>query len=145
MNNRLLKIKYNSPTILILLVQPVYALWLLSIGNFAARQLKRNDTLNKISTITMAVIWTSVIIMSQIKSLRHTVLFDFSFEILFPFSFVCWIYSIIFVAKATVDYENMDKDYMTSMRDYLPRFFLIYCIIGVWFVQKTINETYKLE
>lgn len=145
MTNRLLKIKYNSFAVIILFIQPIYALWLLSLGNYTSKLLNRNDILNKVSAVYMALVWTVVFVVSQIKSLRHSEIHDFTFNILFPLTFVCWIYSSIFVAKATIDFENKDNDYMTSFRDYLPRFFIIfYWFFGIWYLQKKINTTYQV-
>ena len=94
----------------------------------------------------MAVVWTILIVVFSVNNLKHSAFADVLFTIFFPLTFICWIYSSLFVAKSTIDFENKDKDYMPSLRDYVPRFFILfYWLFGLWYVQKTINTKYNIK
>jgi len=141
----LLDIKYNSWKLLIILIPPIYSLWLLAIGKRLSEKLKKSDRIFTLITILFFGLNTALIILWPFYDL--SILRDFKSEITILFKIYFFLYLIIIsiLTNITIKYERLklsERFYsIINFGDYIKRFFtFIYYPFFIWTYQKIVNN-----
>ncbi|MBN2572089.1 MAG: hypothetical protein JXA68_08175 [Ignavibacteriales bacterium] len=146
---RLLDIKYNSIKLIIVLLPPIYSLWLLALGKRILEKMSVSDIFFSFVTIVFFLISLVSIILWPFISLEYFSNHQFEFSIIALISLLIFIISITILSYYTIKFERHQMtDNYYSLRDagdYIKRFFsFFFWPIFIWTLQKTI-KLYNLK
>jgi uncharacterized membrane protein len=144
-----LRIRIFDSLIILLLLQPIYVIWMYKIARLGEIQLQRKS--NKIFLITsiLFIIFLVVAfllisgdfenseIISSIKSMGR------QYENIFVgLIIICWVYCSYFTMTMTFKLEeSLNEDYIPTILDKIFRFSqILFWMFGIWVVQPKINE-----
>lgn len=141
---KLLDIRTDSGKIWLLLIPPVYTLWLLAIGKRLLVKQHKSDK------IFLFFAWGTLLLFAALFLIMPFVRIDPGFTdkivitIILTFYFF-WFVTLGMLTNITIKYERLatpDKYYTIADNiAYLKRFFgFIYWPISIWWYQKTVNE-----
>jgi hypothetical protein len=145
----ILRIRIYNPLFLIVLIQPIYVIWMYKIGRLGEKQLHRKP--NKIFLLSCLVLLLCIIITVILisKTLENTELIRFlesksdQLENMFVgLMIVCWVYCSLYSMTMSFKIEeSLNEDYFPTIQEKAFRFFqILYWIFGIWVVQPRINE-----
>jgi hypothetical protein len=146
---RLLDIKHNSIKLLIVLLPPIYSLWLLALGKRILAKMRISDKFFSFVTIVFFLINLVLIILWPFISLEYFSNHQNEFSIIALFSLLIFFISITILSYYTIKFERLqitDKYYtLSDTGDYIRRFFSFFLWpIFIWTLQKTI-KIYNLK
>jgi hypothetical protein len=143
---KLLDLKHDSKNLWIILLPPVYALWLLAIGKRLIGKQNKSDRF--FSIITSLFFALNVIEIIALPFLIHFDFFNTHRQEYNLFGFVyfsLFLLSILILTNITVKYDRnkqSDKYYSkTDISEYIGRFFVfVLWPYSIWTYQKNVNE-----
>jgi hypothetical protein len=144
---QLLDIKPDSTKMLLLIIPPIYALWLLAIGKKLLKKKSKSDNLftffGSVNVLLFTYIFIFVPIIQRLGSNIVTSGNQVLPLIIAFFSF--WFVTIGFATNLIVKHErevNPDYNYtLVNIFDYVFRFFALYFWpFTIWSYQKKVNE-----
>jgi hypothetical protein len=142
--NKLLEIDCESFKINLLLLPPIYGLWLLAIGQFIIKNKKLRLMLSFFTFLFTLVITIWLILLTYLI-LNKNLTFNLEFInwLVIPY----WIVIVIIYTYLTLTFESKNSKIIKfrklSIFDFYIRFFLLSnWIIGIWSLQR-IFSTYK--
>jgi hypothetical protein len=150
--NWLLKIDKRNPLMILLLIHPIYVIWMYKIGQQG--EIKLGTKVNKLFAVTNLILFLSIIlVLFQITLIRpdsHLMRLIDNNDTLFMGLLIgllmfCWIYSSYYAMRITIKLDKQkDEDYYPSITDKTVRFFqVLYWIFGIWILQPRLNEYFS--
>jgi hypothetical protein len=140
---KLLQIKTNSFFIYLLLIPPVYAIWLFSICRVISRN-KNEKLLVSSAIIIFAILVSMAFFIYPVLLINKSPFLASSLSDALIFAGMnYWILISIVIAFLSIRYEKtvLNIRLTTDMFDYFIRFFVIInWLIGIWSYQKIVNN-----
>ena len=144
---KLLDIKPDSTKMLLLLIPPIYALWLLAIGKKLLKNKNESENLFTFFGSATVLLFTYIFIFVPIiqrLGINMVTSGDQVLTLIISF-FSFWLVTIGFATNLIVKYEreaNLDYNYtLVNIFDYVFRFFALYFWpFTIWSFQKKVNE-----
>jgi hypothetical protein len=145
----ILRIRTSDPLFIIVLIQPIYIIWMYKIVRLGEKHLHRKQ--NKVFLLSCLVLFICIIIafiplddiFGNTSIIRTIDPSDDIFEtILICLIMASWLYCAIYSTIMTFKTEeSLDEDFIPTIQDKIFRFFQItYWIFGIWIVQPKIND-----
>ena len=147
---KLLDIKTESGKIWLLILPPIYALWLLAIGKkLLQRQNKPDKTFTIFASLTVIFFTIAFFIAPLLKLFEIDIIVtDERMKSIVFAIFFFWFGTTSMLSSLTVNYERLvtpERYYsLVDKFDYVKRFFaFFYWPFSIWTYQKTVNEYNK--
>lgn len=149
--NWVLNIRRSDPLIILLLIHPIYVIWIYKIGSNGEKLLgnKRNILFFISNSIVFILIFVFFLQFqfTLIDSKLITCLENNDFHlmsILIGIIGFCWIYSSYYSMKIIIKLEKQrNEEYYSSLTTKIHIFFqLLYWIFGIWVLQQRLNELF---
>lgn len=150
--NWILDIKADSIWIFLLIIPPIYILWIYKIGRLGEQILnsKRNWFFCVLSFLYFAFSCAFIIdVLSKEDTLLHFLYvskIDFRITLLFFCLLVLsWFYFIYYATRMSIKLDEFENEsYSPKIQDKIYRYFLlIFGILGFWIVRPKLNELNK--
>jgi hypothetical protein len=149
MLEKLLLINPKSSKMILLLIPPIYGLWLLAVGKRLLKKMRKKDTTYTIlSLLTIGLFTTCCIIPILFWCLNYNMNpKENGTEPILASTFICWFGTIAFLSKISVRFErklNKNRYYnLVDFPDYIRRFFeLLFWFYTIWTLQETFHDKY---
>ncbi len=143
---RLLEIKSTSGKLLILL-PPIYALWLMAIGKTVLRKQNKSDKTFSFFSIMTFACFSLILLSSPFASIVNDPVNDTKMYVraVLLLTFFCWFVTIGILANQTIKFDRRKSEErfytFVDNLDYVKRFFVfVYWQFTIWSFQKTVNE-----
>ena len=144
-----LKIRIFDPLIILLLLQPIYVIWMYKIARLGEIKLQRKA--NTIFLIASILLFLSMIVAfllisgtfdnSEILKITKSKGGQYV-DIFVGLIIICWVYCSFYSMTMMFKLEeSINDDYVPTTLDKIYRFFqIMYWIFGIWVVQPKINQ-----
>lgn len=148
----LLDIKADSLWITLLVMPPIYILWIFKIGRLGEKLTasKNNWLFYFISLLFfgLSVAFILDLLSKEILFLHYLYVLNIDYRLillLFAILVASWLYFIYYATIMTLRMEEFEnEDYVPKRQDKIYRYFLIkFGILGFWIVQPKLNELNK--
>ena len=144
-----LKTRIFDPLIILILLQPIYVIWMYKIARLGEVRLQRKA--NIIFLISSILLFLAMIAMLLFISgifenseiLSSLKLKGEQYDNIFAgLIIICWIYCSFYSMTMMFKLEeSLNEDYIPTTLDKIYRFFqIMYWIFGIWVVQPKINQ-----